>query len=179
MNIIKPFYFLALVTLFVAIATGVRAADKITLTVNNQKISAYRTVDLESAKKDAAAAHKPIAWISGNIEALDGTTTIEKSGSPGATLHALFALRSGTVLVFMDGIAENHKVIPFIDAALHTPNPHYTIPTVLFLDPEAKEVLARTLYEPDFEKRAYALAGALKAATDKLKAAAKPPAKAP
>jgi len=39
------------------------AADKLTVTINGQTISAWRTSDLESAKKQAAAEHKPIAWV--------------------------------------------------------------------------------------------------------------------
>jgi hypothetical protein len=42
-----------------------------------------------------------------------------------------------------------------VDDALHAP------PTVLFLDAETKQVLARVIYEPDFVKRASALANAL------------------
>ena len=137
------------------------AADKLTITVNKQTISAWRTVDLESAKKEAAAAHKPIAWIATSPKLLDGAGTISQESSRGATLHAFFALRTRAVLVFMDAYEENHKVLPLVDDALHTPNPHYTPPTVVFLDPQATNVLATVIYEPDFIKRAKALANAL------------------
>jgi hypothetical protein len=40
-----------------------------------------------------------------------------------------------------------------LDEALHTPNPHYTPPTVVFLDSAASQVLATVIYEPDFAKR--------------------------
>jgi hypothetical protein len=137
------------------------AADKISIRINNELISAYRTADLESAKKDAAAAHKPIAWIASSPKVLDGHGNISLSSSRGATLHAFFALRDRAVLVFMDAYEENHKVPQLMDDALHTPDPHYTPPTVLLLDPEAGKVLAKVIYEPDFLKRAKALAQAL------------------
>jgi hypothetical protein len=137
------------------------AADKIILTINHQTISIFRTVDLENAKKEAIAAHKPIAWIASAPQLLDGRGTIALENSRGATLHALYALRDKAVLIFEDAYAENHKVPPLVDNALHTPDPHYTPPTVLFLDPEVRQVLAKVIYEPDFVKRAHALADAL------------------
>jgi hypothetical protein len=137
------------------------AADKITVTINNKTISAWRTADLDSAKKEAAAAHKPIAWIASSPKLLDGRGSISQTTSRGATLHAFYALRDRAVLVFMDAYEENHKVPKLMDVALHTPDPHYTPPTVLLLDPEAKKVLATVIYEQDFVKRAKALAKAL------------------
>ena len=137
------------------------AAEKLSLTVNGQRVSAYRTGDLESAKKEAIGAHKPIAWIASTFKFLDGHGTISQPSNRGATLHELFALRDRAVIVFMDAYEENHKVVQFVDDALHTPDPHYTPPTVLFLDPEAKTVLATVTYEPDMVKRAKALAKAL------------------
>ena len=44
----------------------------------------------------------------------------------------------------------------------------YTAPTVVFPDPDAKRVLATVIYEPDFEKRAQALAKALDEVKQKL-----------
>jgi hypothetical protein len=44
----------------------------------------------------------------------------------------------------------NHNVLPLVDKALHTPNPHYTPPSVVFLDPEAKQVLTVVTYEREF-----------------------------
>jgi len=137
------------------------AAEKVTVKINNQIISAYRTTDLDTAKKEAAATHKPIAWIASAPSLLDGRGTITLTNSRGATLHAFFALRAAAVLVFMDAYEENHKVLQLADDALHAPDPHYTPPTVLFLDPEAKKVLAKVIYEPDFVKRAKSLAQAL------------------
>lgn len=140
---------------------SVSAADKLSIRINGQAVSAYRTADLESAKKDAAAAHKPIAWIATAPQLLDGRGTISLDNSRGATLHAFYALRDKAVLVYMDAYAENHKVLKLVDDALHTPDPHYTPPTVVFLNSEATRVLATVTYEPDFTKRAKALANAL------------------
>jgi hypothetical protein len=146
-------------------------ADKIILHIGNATISAYRTADLESAKQEAAAAHKPIAWIASASKVLNETGTITRPDGRGATFHAFYALRSRTVLVFEDAFEENHKVLPLVDAALHTPDKNYTPPKVIFLNPDATEVLATVEYEPDAEKRAQALASALTQAEAKLKAA--------
>ena len=143
------------------------AADKMTVTINKQTISAYRTADLEAAKKEAIAAKKPIAWIASSPKVLDGTGNISGATSRSATLHAFFALRSSCVLVFMDAYEENHKVLQLVDVALHTPNPHYTPPTVVFLDSAATQVLATVIYEQDFAKRAAALAKGLEQAKGK------------
>lgn len=157
----KQFQCLALIALLALVSFRSHAAEKLTITINKQIISAYRTADLESAKKEAAAAHKPIAWIATAPQLLDGRGTIALTNSRGATLHAFYALRDRAVLVYEDAIAENHQVLPLVDDALHTPDPHYTPPTVLFLDPNATNVLAKVIYEPDFVKRANALARAL------------------
>ena len=145
----------------VSILCPAKAAEKIAVRINNQLISAYRTVDLESAKKDAKAGHKPIAWIASSPKVLDGHGSITQTNSRGATLHAFYALRDRAVLVFMDAYEENHKVVQFVDDALHTPDPHYTPPTVLFLDSDVTKVLATVIYEQDFVKRAKDLAKAL------------------
>ncbi len=146
-------------------------ADKVVLHIGNATISAYRTADLESAKQKAAAAHKPIAWIASASKVLNETGTITRPDGRGATFHAFYALRTRTVLVFEDAFEENHKVLPLVDAALHTPDPHYTPPKVIFLNPDATEVLATVEFEPDPGKRAQALATALTQAEAKLKAA--------
>lgn len=140
---------------------NVQCAEKLGIHVNNQLISVYPTSDLESAKKEAASTHKPIAWIASSYKFFDGRGTITQTNSRGATLHSLFALRTRAVLVFMDAFEENHKCPDFIDSALHHPDPHYTPPTVLFLNSDADKVLATVIYEPDFIKRAKALASAL------------------
>ena len=148
----------------------IRAADKISLQIGNVTIEAYRTVDLESAKKEAIAEHKPIAWIASATKVLSEKGTIARPDGRGATFHAFYALRTRAVLVFEDAFTENHKVLPLVDAALHTPDPHYTPPKVIFLNPDATEVLAKVEYEPDFEKRAHALADALAEVDAKMKA---------
>ena len=100
---------------------------------------------------------------------LGETGTISRKDGHGATFHAFYALRTRTILVIEDAFAENHKVLPLVDKALHTPDPHYTPPKVIFLNPEATEVLATVEFEPDFQKRAHALADALEQAEAKLK----------
>lgn len=151
------------------------AADKVTITINGKTISAWRTIDLENAKKESAVEHKPIAWIASSPRDLDGTWKISSNGSRGATLHALYALRDRTVLVFEDGFAENHQVLKLVDDAIHTtngqPDHHPTLPGVVFLNPDATEVLAKVDFEPDFIKRAHALADALNQAEEKMKSA--------
>ena len=76
-------------------------------------------------------------------------------------MHAFYALRDRVVLVFEDGFAENHKVLQLVDDAIHTPNHNPTLPVVVFLNPDATDVLAKVPFEPDFVKRAHALADAL------------------
>jgi hypothetical protein len=146
-----------------------QAADKIILQVGNATISAYHTADLESAKKEAAAAHQPIAWIASVTKVLGEQGTIAGANGRGATFHAFYALRNRAVLVFEDAYEENHRVLPLVDTALHTPDQHYTPPKVIFLNPDATEVLATVEYEPDFQKRARALADALAQVDAKMK----------
>jgi hypothetical protein len=157
------------VLLFGTLATA-QAADKLTVQIRGQTISAWRTADLESAKQEAAREHKPIAWVASSPDALKGRITGD--GSPGATMHALYALRNQTVLVFEDGFAENHRVLGLVDDAIHTKdgqhNSHPTLPIVVFLNPAATEVIAKVEFESDFVKRAHLLADALKQAKEKL-----------
>jgi hypothetical protein len=44
------------------------------------------------------------------------------------------------------------------------------LPVIVFLDPDATQVLAKVFYEPDFVKRAYVLANALGEAEAKMSA---------
>jgi hypothetical protein len=149
-----------------------QAADKVTVRIGSYTISAWRTADLESAKKEAATEHKPIAWVASSPEYLDGTGKISSDGSRGATLHDLYALRDDTVLVFEDGFAENHKVLQLVDDAIHStngqPNHHPNLPEVVFLNPDANKVIAKVEFESDFVKRAHLLADALKEAKSRL-----------
>lgn len=144
------------------------APDKLTLIINNQTITAWRTSQLNNAEQEARAKNKPIAWVASDAQYLDGIGTISGGGSRSASLHALYALRDRTVLVFEDGSTENHKVMPLVDDAIHTPNPHWDVPVVVFLNPDATQVLAKVLYQPDFVKRAEALANALGEAEAKM-----------
>ncbi len=158
--------------LFLGALVGAQAGDKLTVRIGDYTISAWRTADLESAKKEAAKEHKPIAWVASSPEYLDGKGRISSNGSKGATLHALYALRDQTVLVFEDGFAENHKVLQMVDDAVHTLNGQYThhpsLPVVVFLNPDATRVITEVTFEPDFVKRAHLLADALKAAKAKI-----------
>jgi len=124
-----------------------KAPDCLTVVINHQTISAWRTGQLENAKKEAMAKHKPIAWVVSGHQYWDGLGEISEEGSRGATLHALYALRSRAVLVFEDGFIENHKVLPLVDNAAHTPDPHPVLPVVVFLNPDATHALADALGE--------------------------------
>jgi hypothetical protein len=157
--------------LFLQASNNADAADQITVTINHQTISLYRTADLEVAKKEAIAANKPIAWIASAPQLLDGQGIISGVSSRAATLHEIYALRDRTVLVFEDAYAENHKVLPLVDHAIHTPDPHPTPPIVVILDPEATNVLATVNYQRDFVKRAHLLADALEQVKAKMNAA--------
>ena len=139
----------------------VHAADKVMFRINGVNVSAYRTADLENAKKDAKAANKPIVWIAADPQSIKGPGIIAEESSNGATWHAFYSMRDKAILVFEDAYAENHQVLDFIDQALHTPNPHYTPPTVLFLNSDATEVIATVTYERNFVKRAQKLTKAL------------------
>src|SRR6266853_2520218 len=110
MHVCTTFHqFRLLPALLLIFSINAHAAEKVTVRINNQTISAYRTVDLEEAKKEAGAAHKAIAWIASSPKLLDGRGTISMTNSRGATLHAFLALHGKTVLVFMDAYEENHK----------------------------------------------------------------------
>src|SRR5450432_4416566 len=86
--------------LMLVVFLSAQAADKIILRIGNATISAYRTTDLEDAKQEAVAAHKPIAWIASTTKVLGESGTISGENSRAATFHALFALHTRAVLVF-------------------------------------------------------------------------------
>ena len=69
----RSFYHLVFTTILTFAFFSANAADKITVRIGHQTVSAWRTVDLESAKKEAAAEHKPIAWIASGLQDLAGT----------------------------------------------------------------------------------------------------------
>jgi thiol-disulfide isomerase/thioredoxin len=137
------------------------APDKLTVVINGQTITAWRTGQLKSAEKEAMAEHKPIAWIASDHHYLDGIGEISESGSRGATLHALYALRDRAVLVFQDAFTEQQSALPSVDEALRTLNPGWTPPFIVFVNPDGTQVLAKVPFESDFIKRAQALANAL------------------
>jgi hypothetical protein len=71
--------------------------------------------------------------------------------------------------VFEDGPTENHKVLKFVDDAIHKPKDQWVAPIVIFLNPSITKVLATVTFEPDFVKRAHALADGLNQAKEKMK----------
>lgn len=130
------------------------AAEKLVGVINNRTISAYRLADLEAAKKEAKAQNKPLMVIASKPTYLTSPSgKITGTGSGNATCHALAAFDGRTVLVFIDAFAENHQGPAIIDQALHTPNPHYTPPTVVFVDPDVTRVLKVLTFEQNFETR--------------------------
>ena len=107
-----------LTVLLFTLAMCVHAADKVMIRINGVNVSAYRTADLENAKKDAKAANKPIVWIAADPQSLTGPGIIAEESSNGATWHAFYSMRDKAILVFEDAYAENHQVLDFIDQAL-------------------------------------------------------------
>jgi len=152
------FWGLALVVLS---AHGVVAAEKIVIKVNNRTISAYRLADFEQAKKEAKESKKHIAWIASSPKVLENNGSITGTSGRAATSHAFAAMGDRAVLVFQDAFAENHQGPAIVDEALHTPNPHYTPPSVVILDAELSRVVGVILYEPDFERRKEAFKNAI------------------
>ncbi|HUA68793.1 MAG TPA: TlpA disulfide reductase family protein [Candidatus Saccharimonadales bacterium] len=137
------------------------APTKLTVVINGQIITAWRTSQLKDAEQEAKSEHKPIAWVVSSHEFLDGVGKISSNGSRGATLHAIYALRDRAILVFEDAMVENHKDLALVDRALHSPDPDYICPVVVFLNPDATRVLAKVPFQQNFEKRGKALANAL------------------
>jgi len=134
-------------------------------------VTAWRTGQVKEAEKQALAEHKPIAWILSDPHYLDGVEQISSGGSCSATLHALYAFRDRAILVFQDAYAKNETVMPLVDDALHAPNAGRTTPIVVFLNPDATQVLATVAYERNFVKRAQGLANALGEVEAKMDAA--------
>lgn len=170
----RMIYLLAGIFLLFQPMITARAADEISVTVNNVNVYAWRAADLEKAKKQAGAEDKPIAWIVSEPEYLK-PGKISTSSPQGATLHAFFALRERAVLVFEDGAKQDNEAIKVVDDAVHTQTSHPMLPVIVFLNPEATKVLTKVKYQSDFVKRAYALGGALREAENKLSVASDPP----
>ena len=106
--------------------------------------------------------------ILSNPDYLDGTGQISSVDSRGATLHALYAFRDRTVLVFQDPYTEQHSVLPAVQEAASTLASGWTTPLVVLLDPDGTHVLATVRFESDFVKRAHTLANALGEAEAKM-----------
>ena len=147
--------------LWLALTPAVDAADQVELKMGAKTIRAWHIADVEAAQKEARESNRAIAWIASSPKVLEDNCSIALASGRGATQHAFFALADKAVLVFQDAYAENHQGPKIVDEALHTPDPHYTPPTVVFLDAELKEVLAKVEYEPNFAKRKAAFAEAL------------------
>jgi hypothetical protein len=105
----KKLHHLIGMSLLIFAVCDTNAAEKLTVWINSQPISAWRAADFESAEKEAAAQHKPIAWVGSELSLLEGPGKISTNGGRGATLHALYALRGQTILVFEDAPTENHE----------------------------------------------------------------------
>jgi hypothetical protein len=101
----------------------------------------YRMNQLEEAKIKAITEQKPIAWIASFPEHLTPAKDLMIEGSHSATSYAIRALQSDTIIVFSDGRLENHQEPPIVDQALHTPEPHYTVPGVIILTPALDKVI--------------------------------------
>jgi len=141
-----------IVAVLAVVSTGL-AAEMLEIQLNGKAIRAYHLSDLAQAQKQAKDAKMPIAWIASSPNVLQNNGNIALSNGRGATLHAFSVFADKAVLVFQDAYAENHQGPQIVDHALHTPDPHYTPPTVVLLDSELKKVLATIPYEPDFNKR--------------------------
>jgi peroxiredoxin len=144
------------------------APDKLTMVINGQTVTAWRTGQLKNAEAQARSEHKPIAWILSNPDYLDGTGQISSENSRGATVHVLYAFRDRAVLVFQDPYTEHHSVLPSVHEAVNALAAGWTTPLVMLLDPDGAHVLATIPFEPDFVKRAHALANALGEAEAKM-----------
>src|SRR5947209_16520835 len=113
----------------------------------------YRMAQLDEAKKRAVAEGKPIAWIASKPEYLTPYPKPMGKGSHAATTYAILALRKETVIVFSDATTENHQEPSLIDSALHTPDPHYTVPGVIILTPSLDKVICKAPFTSDSQER--------------------------
>lgn len=127
----------------------------------------YRMSQLDEAKKQAAAAGKPIAWIASVPEYLPAYRKPLGKGSHAATTYAILALQRDTIMVFSDARTENHHEPGIVDQALHTPNPHYTIPGVIILTPSLDKVICKAPFTPDSNERIRIYTEVLKRIRDK------------
>lgn len=144
------------------------------------KPTIYRLSQVEEAKKRAQAEGKPIAWIGSYPEYLEPyTKPILGRGSHAATAYAIAALQKETILVFSDGRTENHTEPAIVDQALHSPNPHYTIPYVIILTPTLDKVICKAPYAAESADRIKVYTEVLKIIRDKESWNPKPPEEKP
>ena len=69
--------------------------------------------------------------------------------------------------MFSDGRTENHQEPSIVDQALHSPNPHYTVPGVVILTPSLEKIICQVPYTGDAEERIKVFTEALKKIRDK------------
>jgi hypothetical protein len=140
------------------------AAEKV---ATNSPPTIYRLSQLDEAKKRATAEGKPIAWIGGATEHLAPYANLKGKGSHAATAYAIRALQHDTILCFSDGRTENHTEPAIVDQALHSPDPHYTIPYVIVLTPQLDKVICKIPYHASVETRISYYSAALKTIREK------------
>jgi hypothetical protein len=95
-------------------------------------------------------------------------------GSHAATQYAIRALQNDTILIYSDSGTENHQEPPIVDHELHTPDPHYTPPVVVILNPSLDKVIAKILYIPESQERVRVYTEVLKKIRDKSQWEEKP-----
>jgi hypothetical protein len=127
----------------------------------------YRMNQLEEAQARAVATQKPIGWIASYPEFLRPVKNLMGASSHAATAYAIRALKDETVLVFSDAKTENHKEPGTIDGALHTPEPHYTVPGVIIVTPSLERVICEVPFTADSQERIKLYTEALKKIRDK------------
>jgi len=144
------------------------------------KPTIYRLSQVEEAKKRAQTEGKPIAWIGGFPEHLEPySKPILGKGAHAATAYAIAALQKDTILVFSDGRTENHTEPTIVDQALHSPNPHYTVPYVIVLTPSLDKVICKAPYTAESADRIKIYTAVLKIIRDKDSWNPKPPEEKP
>jgi hypothetical protein len=134
----------------------------------------YRMARLEEAKQRAASEGKPIAWIASQLEYLTLHPKPLAKSSHAATTYAILALQKEAIIVFSDSTTENHQEPGIVDEALHSPDPHYTIPGVIVLTPSLDRVICKVPFTPDSQVRIRVYMEVLKKIRDKDSWAKKP-----
>jgi hypothetical protein len=134
----------------------------------------YRMARLEEAKQRAASEGKPVAWIASQPEYLTPHPKPLAKSSHAATTYAILALQKEAIIVFSDSTTENHQEPGIVDEALHSPEPHYTIPGVIILTPSLDKVICKAPFTPDSQDRIRVYMDVLKKIRDKDSWAKKP-----